>query len=346
MIDEARMVDPSALSPRAAVALLTLQLRATLQRAVEVESQVASIDVDAELWQLRSKLAPLMEDRRRALADDLAAEQANAAEAIGEAHARAEQLVADAQARADAAAARAAEQAARNENARRAAAALAARAAMATPQPTPQPIPRPTPDDPSDDVVAPALETVREPTSPVIFDDPLTDWQPAEPLAPVLLPPPPPPVSIEVPTIIEATAPVEPDARPSLEVASDPLVVSVGDDAAWAEHPPVPTATLRLPAVATPADLLWSQPDPSRSQAMHVVIDADSFAKAFAAALAPVLEAQGQAPTFGYPPAGYVPAQPQAPKKKSFWANAWHPDVLLSGLAMVIVIIVLIAWTG
>ena len=41
----------------------------------------------------------------------------------------------------------------------------------------------------------------------------------------------------------------------------------------------------------------------------------------------------------------YVPVQ-APPAKKSFWAHAWHPDVLLSGLAMVIVIIVLIAWTG
>ena len=79
---------------------------------------------------------------------------------------------------------------------------------------------------------------------------------------------------------------------------------------------------------------------------MHVVIDADSFAKAFAAALAPVLEARNQAPGYGsYPPQAYMPVPAPAPKK-SFWAHAWHPDVLLSGLAMVIVIIVLVAWTG
>jgi hypothetical protein len=40
----------------------------------------------------------------------------------------------------------------------------------------------------------------------------------------------------------------------------------------------------------------------------------------------------------------YVAPPPQ--KKTSFWSHAWHPDVLLSGLAMVIVIIVLVAWTG
>jgi len=43
---------------------------------------------------------------------------------------------------------------------------------------------------------------------------------------------------------------------------------------------------------------------------------------------------------------GWVPSQTTPSKKKSFWANAWHPDLLLSGLAMVIVVIVLIAWTG
>ena len=80
--------------------------------------------------------------------------------------------------------------------------------------------------------------------------------------------------------------------------------------------------------------------------AMRVTLDADSFARAFAAAMAPILEArEQQAPQYVLPPAAYV--QPQAPPpKRSFWAHAWHPDVLLSGLAMVIVIIVLVAWTG
>ena len=78
---------------------------------------------------------------------------------------------------------------------------------------------------------------------------------------------------------------------------------------------------------------------------MQLVLDADSFAW-FAAAMTPILEArEQQAPHYVLPPAAYL--QPQAPPpKRSFWAHAWHPDVLLSGLAMVIVIIVLVAWTG
>ena len=65
MIDESRVADVGALSPRAGVALLTLQLRSTLQEAVDAEAEVASVDVDAALWQLRSRLGPLMEDRRQ-----------------------------------------------------------------------------------------------------------------------------------------------------------------------------------------------------------------------------------------------------------------------------------------
>ena len=97
---------------------------------------------------------------------------------------------------------------------------------------------------------------------------------------------------------------------------------------------------MMLPVVVTDA------PGSTDQRPMHVVIDAESFGRAFAAAMAPVFAAMNQGPTHGqYPPPGWVPVQAPAPKK-SFWAHAWHPDVLLSGLAMVIVIIVLIAWTG
>jgi hypothetical protein len=113
----------------------------------------------------------------------------------------------------------------------------------------------------------------------------------------------------------------------------------------WAEHPPVPASTIRLPVTAVEGD--GSLPAVAgQAQPVHVVIDAESFAAAFAAAMAPVLATIEQGSTqIQQPPAGWVPAQ-AAPAKKSFWAHAWHPDVLLSGLAMVIVIIVLIAWTG
>lgn len=80
--------------------------------------------------------------------------------------------------------------------------------------------------------------------------------------------------------------------------------------------------------------------------AVQVVLDPDSFARAFAAALAPVLEALERSPGPGsYLPPRYEPGPGRA-TRSSFWAHAWHPDVLLSALAMVIVIVVLIAWTG
>jgi hypothetical protein len=96
VIDESRVAEAGALSPRAGVALLTLQLRSTLQEAVDAEAEVASLDVDTALWQLRSRLGPLMEDRRRAIDDDLVAEQKQADVAVVAARAEAAQIVADA----------------------------------------------------------------------------------------------------------------------------------------------------------------------------------------------------------------------------------------------------------
>jgi len=119
--------------------------------------------------------------------------------------------------------------------------------------------------------------------------------------------------------------------------------------------PPKHPGRLWMPLIDPPSSRpmegvvdVWKPTAPgSRSDgpsATHVTIDAEAFARAFAVAIAPLVEAR-QAQNF-QPPMGWVPVQATPSKKKSFWANAWHPDVLLSGLAMVIVIIVLIAWTG
>jgi hypothetical protein len=164
---------------------------------------------------------------------------------------------------------------------------------------------------------------------------------------------------LAVPAIVEATStellspspddllePVEVEGPVDNDFVGDALVpASEPDDSMWAEHPPVPASTIRLPVTAVEGE--GSLPaHGGQAQPLHVVIDAESFAAAFAAAVAPVLAVLNQGSTQGqYPPPGWVPVQ-APPAKKSFWAHAWHPDVLLSGLAMVIVIIVLIAWTG
>ncbi len=97
-------------------------------------------------------------------------------------------------------------------------------------------------------------------------------------------------------------------------------------------------------SVRDSADPVPPSPDPAH---ITLVLDTASFAESFATAIAPVLNERQSVvvtPThIGAVPPGYTPA-PAAPAKKSFWANAWHPDVLLSGLAMVIVLIVLLAF--
>jgi hypothetical protein len=290
MIDEARMANPAELSPRAAIAVLSLQLRSTVQAAIEAEAEDDAVDADAALWQLRSRLAPLIEDRRRALEDEVAAERERAAEQIAAAHVEADRLVAEAVA---AAAARQA-------------------ADAAAPEPTEPSLAEPAgaellePQLPPVAKVVPLAEIVPGETTP-LFDDPMSEWAPQP--EPEATPEPEPPVLLPPPT----TMPMP----------------RVGPDV-----PPAPTMTLPFTAAATMG---------GERQPLHVVIDAESFATAFAAALAPFIEARQQAPS--QLPPGWVPVQAPAPKK-SFWSHAWHPDVLLSGLAMVIVIIVLVAWTG
>jgi hypothetical protein len=298
MIDETTMADASELSPRAAIALMSLTLRSTIQEALDAEAEADAVDADAALWQLRSRLAPLIDDRRRALDEEVAAERERAAAQIAAAHAEADRMIAAA---VDAAAARvAAEQAAAAE-AEQAAAAEAERKAAAEAAPVPAE---------AATWIEPEVDEPEADTS--LFDDPMVEWaadEPAEEPAPsratvlmpavhAVVPPPPPPLPRPTPT------------------------------------PPLPTLSP------------WAAPGVTHSEgpSMQVVIDAESFARVFAAAIAPALEnrqplQQQQAPT------GWMPYQPPTPKK-SFWSHAWHPDVLLSGLAMVIVIVVLVAWTG
>lgn len=123
-------VNPS-LSPRAGIAMLTLQIRATLQEAAEVEAQYVDIDHDAAKRQLRERLEPLIQERTRSFTEAIDAARDEAARTVAAAHDEASRLrAAAAQAEATAEAERiAAEEAAATAEAERIAAEEAAAAA-------------------------------------------------------------------------------------------------------------------------------------------------------------------------------------------------------------------------
>jgi|GEM_PF-6069840 len=82
------------LSPRASIALLTLQLRTALQEAAAAEAEEADIDQNLAVGQLRAQLASLAEERRFSLDGTLAVVRAEAAAAIGAAGSEAAAIVA------------------------------------------------------------------------------------------------------------------------------------------------------------------------------------------------------------------------------------------------------------
>jgi hypothetical protein len=245
-------VDSDALPPRAAIALLTLQLRSALQVATEAEAEEAGWDLGVALAQLRARLEPLVDDRRRAHAEAVLQAEADAASAIASAHAEATLIVAQSSPHPD----------------------------LASLDDQPQPVFEPEHD----------------------YDD-------------------------------------QPWTRPDSEFAAQAAPEVVVADAVWSLTPPPAPAPSPPPITTLPA-----LPHPGFSddprQPVTVVLDADSFARAFAAAITPVLEARAEMLA-----ANRTVTMMPAPTKKSFWADTWHADVLLSVLAMVIVVVVLIAWS-
>jgi chemosensory pili system protein ChpA (sensor histidine kinase/response regulator) len=84
---------PASLSPRAAVAMLSLQLRAAVQEADTAEADANSVDEAAARQQLRDRLEPLIAERRRALDESLAAARGDAAAAITAARDEARRMI-------------------------------------------------------------------------------------------------------------------------------------------------------------------------------------------------------------------------------------------------------------
>ncbi len=259
MSTDAPSSEASALSPRAGIALLTLQLRTSLQEAATLEAAESTIDEAAARAQLRERLDPLIEERRRGLDEAVAGERAAAAEAVAAARRRANELIADA---------RAAE--------------LAAREAVV------------------EDTIEPEV------VAPEVVE----------------------------PGVAESEVIVDVDARDR------------------AEPPPQPEV---LPPPTTPRVVMR----PSRERApqqINVVLDAEAFARAFATMFSALLDeriADARANPLSRPPialppvivqAPAPPSVPDSPARASFWMHARHPDVFLMGLAMVIVLVVLVAW--
>jgi hypothetical protein len=80
-------------------------------------------------------------------------------------------------------------------------------------------------------------------------------------------------------------------------------------------------------------------------QTITLVLDTESFAKAFAAAFTAAFGDRSPYPAVP-PPPHYFQLPTAPPEQRSFWANTWHADVLLSLIALVIVLAILAAWAA
>jgi hypothetical protein len=279
------------LPPRAAVALLTLQLRAAQQEARDAEAEAERADPTHVREQIRTRLATMIDERQAILDERLDRARRDAAAAIAAAHARS--------------------------------AAVAARA---------EPVARLRPAVLDDPPTVPDQPSSPAPTVASSVDD--TVPAPAPTVAPTL-------DDALAPTVDDAVPPTVGDVPPAVPPEPRPAPAPAGAAAPPSPLDRAPDPTTRMPIVP----VVPPPPPGSHGQVaptVSVVIDADAFARAFAAALAPVLEARAQQAPPDYAYRTYAPP----PQKRSFWAHAWHPDVLLSALAMIIVLVVLVAWSG
>lgn len=111
--------------------------------------------------------------------------------------------------------------------------------------------------------------------------------------------------------------------------------------------PAVEPAAVEVVGPSAPAHQ-WPPPVPAAMvPPITVVIDAEAFARVFATLLASLPDERFAAwrPGVAWPS---VPASADTVNraKPSFWKQAWHIDVLLVGLAAVIVLVILASWLG
>ncbi len=316
--NDTRVAEPAVLPPRAGIALLTLQLRAALQEAALAETDEASWDLDAAIGQLRSKLMPLVEARRRALDEGLARESADAAAAVAAAQAQVSLVVAEA---------------------------LPMIAAEMPAAETPLVA---AADEAGWDVDA-ALMQLRARMAQLVVDrrrqlDEALEQERTDAIVAVSA------AHAEAASIVAGVAFVAHEiATISPWSAPSPWPAPNREDApATTVAAEVPSTVAEIAAEVTEATTEGRDPS-----SMTVVIDADSFARAFGAAFATAFAAAlderlatmttGTQQAIYMPPAGYWQAAPVPVVTKK--SSTWHADFLLSVLAMIIVLVVLIAWS-
>lgn len=143
------------------------------------------------------------------------------------------------------------------------------------------------------------------------------------------------PVVATMPVIEPTPPPTLPswDSLSSVDVPA-PLIVAATEPLAVAATPPLASLAEAAPVSATPVN----------SAPVSIGIDAEAFARVFAAVFASMLDDRLLGGGIG--PSHQMPAlaAPSPPAKKGFWASALHVDVLLLGAAMVIMLVVLAAW--
>jgi hypothetical protein len=357
--------DPVTLAARANVARLTLQVRAALRQAEQLEAAEQEYDDDIAAQQLRARLAPRILGRRRALDDELASVRAEAAAAVADAHNRAAAIIAQ-----------------RNR---------VATWADDIPGWTDESIDHPSrgrcvgsehhewsdalgidarqeswvasPDE-AVDQVEPTIERVAgdrggdDPSVEPAVDEPIAEVPAAlQPCATdqgwaesVVAEPEPEqaeaaivdPVAETMSLEVDPVAVVEATVSPTVAEPVDRSIVSPAESADRTD--PFDGESLReMIAAAVKQALVDARPQPEPPRAG---LDAESLAQVLAVVMATTLDHRLAALPVGTPqPWTMQPVAPTMPVKKSFWADSWHADVLLSVLAMIIVLVVLVAWS-
>lgn len=330
MAADASTTERPALSPRASLALLTLQLRAAQHEASAAEAEVSGWDLDASVAHLRARLAPRVESRRVELDEEMKRERAAAAEAVSAARVQAAAIVAEAQAEVEARAAEA-------ERERRLAAEREAQAAELALLATAAEHEASDGSEHEEDCASKAVDEVAVTASAAVVDVAIDDDRNEQSA-----------VTGELP-VVEPLTEVEPT-----EATSAPAVDGSAD-ASTAETVARLTALRSLvdellrAAAPAPEVTPAASTAPVESASIKVVIDADSFSQAFSSAISSLLDERlalhrAQQEAWMTAPWRVVPVA-APPPKKSFWANAWHADVLLSVMAMAIILVILIAWS-
>ena len=320
------------LSPRAGIAMLTLQIRATAQEAGALEAQYTPIDHEAARQQLRDRLNPLIEERERAFVAELESVRVETERTLGAARREAADIVAERLARQEAE--RIAAEAAEAER-------LAAEAAEAERLE-------------AERLEAEAAEAERLEEERLAAEAAEAERLEVERLAAE---------AAEAQRLEDERLEAERAAAERLEVARVALAANVLTETEVLDEPEAEYAPTSVFApiveaaepteVLQPSQVLSPQTPPApaalpvlaSSQApINVTIDADAFARVFATVFASLIEHR----LVDQPTQMYMRPMMEAPApvqpKQGFWSHARHPDVLLMGLATIIVLVVLAAW--